>query len=209
VAVTTELRNINDQFSYVLDLPFETAIAGEAPTTDALQMRASAALYDRSGVLIGTNAAAIVAPAANTFSFSSADRAKVERVDLTVAAKPLDSNGDGLPDYWVAQYFGGFANPTNDFDHDGLSNLQEYLAGTDPTDPLSLLEFVNVDYAAGGATVTWTSTVGRYYRIVRSANLLTGFAPLVGGLSATPPLNTYVDATATNQAPFFYRVEVE
>lgn len=60
-----------------------------------------------------------------------------------------DSDSDGLPDSWELQHFGnldqgaedGFdANNLpidGDFDNDQASNLMEYLAGTDPTDPLS------------------------------------------------------------------------
>ncbi|HTS19276.1 MAG TPA: LamG-like jellyroll fold domain-containing protein [Verrucomicrobiae bacterium] len=56
----------------------------------------------------------------------------------------LDSIGDGVPDWWRAEYFGGDGTTTNsqscascDPDDDGFSNLQEYQAGTDPTNPTS------------------------------------------------------------------------
>ena len=38
-------------------------------------------------------------------------------------------NGNGLPDVWETQCFGGTIDPTADADGDGLSNLQEQLAG--------------------------------------------------------------------------------
>jgi hypothetical protein len=51
----------------------------------------------------------------------------------------LDSDGDGMPDWWMLQYFG---HPTgeaednslagDDANGDGVSNLQEYQNGTDP-----------------------------------------------------------------------------
>ena len=43
-----------------------------------------------------------------------------------------DSDSDGLPDYFEAQY--GVANPGDDSDSDGLTNLQEYEEGTAPND---------------------------------------------------------------------------
>jgi hypothetical protein len=151
VTVQTELRNINDQFSYVVDIPFESPVAGVPATSNALQMRLTAQTFNRALVFIGTNQATLIVPAMTNFTFSSADRANVERVDLLVAAKPADSDGDGLPDYWEDFYFSGFASPDDDSaDHDGVSNLREYLAGTDPTDTLSVLEFVNVARATGG-----------------------------------------------------------
>ncbi len=52
--------------------------------------------------------------------------------------QPLDSDGDGIDDIYELRH-PRFLNPLNptdaalDYDHDGKSNLQEYLAGTDPT----------------------------------------------------------------------------
>ena len=46
----------------------------------------------------------------------------------------VDSDSNGLPDWWELKYFGAIHNdPNADPDGDGLSNLQEYLLGTDPT----------------------------------------------------------------------------
>jgi hypothetical protein len=45
-----------------------------------------------------------------------------------------DSDGDGLADQWERHFFGDLAQtPTGDFDHDGLTNLQEANLGFDPT----------------------------------------------------------------------------
>lgn len=52
----------------------------------------------------------------------------------------LDSDGDGIPDEWELAHG---MNPTDasdingDLDGDGYTNLEEYMAGTDPQDPVS------------------------------------------------------------------------
>ncbi|HWX20795.1 MAG TPA: LamG-like jellyroll fold domain-containing protein [Candidatus Binatia bacterium] len=47
-----------------------------------------------------------------------------------------DSDGNGLPDAWEFRYFNRIGiDPNADPDGDGLSNMQEYQAGTDPTNP--------------------------------------------------------------------------
>lgn len=46
---------------------------------------------------------------------------------------PADSDNDGLPDAWEAQYQEGGANA--DPDQDGYLNIEEYLNGTDPKVP--------------------------------------------------------------------------
>jgi hypothetical protein len=55
---------------------------------------------------------------------------------------PLESltDADGLPDFWETTYFpGAGANPNDNPDLDGAPNLQEYRAGTHPTDANSVL----------------------------------------------------------------------
>lgn len=48
----------------------------------------------------------------------------------------LDSDSDTLPDRWELTHFNDLSDsPTNDCDHDGLNNAEEYSRGTDPNDP--------------------------------------------------------------------------
>jgi hypothetical protein len=51
----------------------------------------------------------------------------------------VDANGNGIADYWEKLYsFGGLfdlSDPNADADDDGSTNLQEFNAGTDPTEP--------------------------------------------------------------------------
>src|SRR5690606_4086054 len=48
--------------------------------------------------------------------------------------KAGDSDGDGMDDQWELDNFGTLdRDGTGDFDGDGISDLDEFLAGTDPT----------------------------------------------------------------------------
>jgi hypothetical protein len=53
-----------------------------------------------------------------------------------------DADGDGMPDQWERNYFGStFQSANGDYDGDGITNLQEYLAGTNPASDLGLQVF--------------------------------------------------------------------
>jgi hypothetical protein len=59
-------------------------------------------------------------------------------VTSSVAQLYIDSNRNGLPDSWELTYFGNLnQNATGDFDGDGISNLQEFFDGTNPTNKTS------------------------------------------------------------------------
>lgn len=55
--------------------------------------------------------------------------------EIIVATAPADEDGDGLPDEWESKFFGEEpAAPGEDADGDGVTNLQELQAGSDPKD---------------------------------------------------------------------------
>ena len=50
-----------------------------------------------------------------------------------------DTDGDGLPDWWEKEHFGDpiIADPVDDPDDDGYTNLEEFKKGSDPNDQFS------------------------------------------------------------------------
>jgi hypothetical protein len=122
-----------------------------------------------------------------------------------------DGNGNGIPDWWERVHFGGLgiACPTCDFDHDGATDWQEYVAGTDPTDPNSVFKLVGVQPAANGEVVVqWKSVAGKSYAIEKSTDLTAGFYELVPDVFATPPVNSYTDVNPPGATAVFYRIRV-
>ena len=125
----------------------------------------------------------------------------------------VDSDGDGMPDAWEIAHglnHQDGADANTDVDGDGQINLAEYLAGTDPQ---SAQSYLRVDSIAGspgvGAQITWGSVAGRLYTILRSGTVTGGFVPMAAHLESTPPQNIFLDSSATNMGPYFYRLQLE
>ncbi len=84
-----------------------------------------------------------------------------------------DANFDGLPDDWQARYWGlnpfGWPGANVDSDGDGATNLQEFLAGTDPTRPDSALR-LGMMRNAQGLWLNWNTEPGFVYQVQLSTN---------------------------------------
>jgi hypothetical protein len=129
----------------------------------------------------------------------------------TISPGLLDTNG--LPVAWELTFFGHMGiDPNADPDGDGQSNLQEYLAGTNPTDGTDYLHITAESFASGGtsATLTWSSVPTRFYYIQKTPALNPLPTWFDSGLSLISPSagSTTTRSFADINAPMrFYRVE--
>lgn len=136
-----------------------------------------------------------------------------QTLTIIQAGKPADTNQDSLPDAWQVQYFGTSASPdaapNADPDGDGFSNLDEYLAGTNPKDANSLLRISSFDPAGSGSAflIGFPSMTDRYYQVQQKTDLLdpqwTAFTNAVRGTGGSVLVR---DNTGTNATHRFYRV---
>lgn len=202
-------------FSYVLEVPAETIISGPV-SSNALDLTAATNMFDRAQVFYNGAPIAFVVPSQNSFSASSRQRGRIERVDLTVAIPCADDDGNGLCDDWELRYFGFIGvDPNADDDGDGMRNRAEYLAGSDPNDRNSSFQFISYQALPDGSMqVDWESADGRLYRLWRGTNVLqllnaSSLTLVRSNLVATPPLNTFIDSNAVPPGPYFYRLELE
>ena len=79
-------------------------------------------------------------PATNAFVFVATNEAGTDALAITNVIRCLDTDGDGIPDWWATEHFGGptgCPNPNADSDGDRFDNLEEYRRLTDPLDRYS------------------------------------------------------------------------
>jgi hypothetical protein len=94
------------------------------------------------------------------------------------AALVPDADGDGMPDEWEAAHFpqGAAALPDADADADGMQNLAEYVAGTDPTNSASYFGLWLSPLSGGVGVVGFFGIEGvegrRLYSLEDATNLL-------------------------------------
>jgi len=115
---------------------------------------------------------------------------------------PGDLDGDGLPDDWETQYFGGptNANPTATASNGVNTVRQAYIAGFDPTNPSGAFRI-----SVSGPVLGWNSISGRVYSIYCTSNLLDNFQPLETNIFF--PQSSYTDTV--HEIKHFYKIDVE
>jgi hypothetical protein len=88
-------------------------------------------------------------------------------------AAGTDTDHDGIADAWELSYTNSLAafSDTSDTDGDGLSDLEEYLADTNPLDPDDQLQITDFSGEGSYNLLGWTSKPSRLYRVERRSAL--------------------------------------
>ncbi|MDQ6705617.1 MAG: hypothetical protein M3Z85_06600, partial [Acidobacteriota bacterium] len=134
----------------------------------------------------------------------------------TIVPAPIDSVGGGVPDNWKLAHFGPNwqTDPNSganiDADGDGLTNLQEFKAGTDPKSTTSRFFVSAIARSGNDRVLTFASVAGKTYQIQYKDDLLnTTWLLLKDQIFASTASTQITDSGASSLSHRFYRVAIE
>ena len=168
----------------------------------------AAAFTAKLGALLPTGRA-VTASTTDAFGNTSA-------LSTGVAATMTSTPNDGIPNAWRAFWFGGSGTTTNsqsasfaDPDGDKLTNLQEFLAGTNPTNAASVFKLTAQNPSATTNAVAINSASGIVYRIFARDDLTAGNWDILADQVIGNGTNVFLaDPAAATSAKRFYRAQV-
>jgi len=208
---------VNSMSFYVVQVPFATRSVGPAGSQvvfdaplNAFELRNVSSTYTRSATING-KVATFATKSQETFQLSASERGKFEQVDFIIDELPVNESTYAA---WAAKYFLnlGASEAQQDFDADGdgLTNKQEYAAGTDPTDPLSAFKTIWIEALAnGGIRIEWRSVPGKTYKVEKCTDaLLQNWARIGVDVTASGSVAEFVDDAARLDAFAHYRIRV-
>jgi len=232
VIVSDDYRTLtsSNAFIFVLVRPVfvvnpqpQTILAGQNATFTAIATGAPPIWYRwlRQGVPLVTNDTGVLTlsnvTASATIRVLATNRATTASgvamtpaggVQLTVLA---DNDRDGMADAWETNYFGAGAstnasNATEDPDGDGMINRDEYVAGTNPTNALSVLKLFTVD--TNVAVLRFVAQSNISYAVECRTNLTDAAWTNITNISGQPGVRTVeVNAVlAPGSSEQYYRV---
>jgi hypothetical protein len=158
--------------NYQLEVPMDSGIAPDPYEPAALQIAARFKMV----VVVGT---VTNLPIQMTGDFSRLGQpGQQTRIDLTLGA---DVNGNGIPDAWELAYLAALHSNLTLADltansiigPDGLTLLQEFLAGYYPFDPAESFRLQLIDANHGAPILQFTAITGRSYTVLGSADMQT------------------------------------
>jgi hypothetical protein len=130
---------------------------------------------------------------------------------LYVRGLSLDNDLDGMPNDWELdnELDPNVNDAWDDDDLDGFANLEEYIAGTDPQEPVSFFAASTINTGEGQpVAVSVPSVTGRVYALEYTTNLVDGMWTVAPGQSLVPGNGTVLilTNTPTDQAGLRLRV---
>ena len=133
---------------------------------------------------------------------------------VNAGSGPLDTDRDGLPDEWEAAHgldardATGDNGASGDPDGDGMTNLQEYLSGTDPRDALSYLRIESIGAAGAATRIRFNAVAGKTYTVQYRDQVDLGRWSKLTDVPAQPSTGEIemMDPVAATNVTRFYRL---
>ncbi len=122
-----------------------------------------------------------------------------------------DADQDGMPDGWESRYGLASNDPsdaTADLDGDGLTNLDEFRAGTNPADAASTLRILRAERMANGVNVSFSAPAGLKFRLEKSSDLNQTAWEQVGNVLPGQGGAASILDSGAGEGQSFYRVTV-
>jgi hypothetical protein len=161
--------------------------------------------------VVGSNAWTFITQPSSTHSF------QVDYVTTDGRRSPISASTSGsawsgaswggIPFEWMEQYFGSqitnWPSANADSDNDGVSNLEEFLAGTNPTNSASVLKQELIS-TQEGLFLSWNTQPGLTYQVQNTADFSTwnnfGSARFAAGTN---------DSVYVGGNPGYYRIVLQ
>ncbi|HEV8541505.1 MAG TPA: hypothetical protein VGR78_03855, partial [Verrucomicrobiae bacterium] len=122
-----------------------------------------------------------------------------------------DINNNQISDSWEQQYFNEVSpdhSGSTDSDLDGMTDLAEFIAGTDPTDFASRLELAEAEMMAGNRVrLTWSSVADKTYQVLGSSDAVKWQA-FSGEIPASGTQTTFSLPLPADSNVFFFKLQV-
>ncbi len=126
---------------------------------------------------------------------------------LNLSSHALDRDGDGMCDIWEARHAVGALAPDEDADGNGISNLDESIAGTNPFQASSRFGVEEIT-TTSEAVVKIASVPGKSYRLLAAPTPSGPWTPVGSAMNATGADLTF-PSQPSGQDSIFFRVSVQ
>ena len=198
---------------YQLDFYSDTVVSG----AESMIYLGSRSFTGTGSLANFTNGFGALVPAGRGVTVSATDPAgNTSALSAGSIARMTSTPNDGIPDSWRAFYFGGSGTTTNsssyaagDPDHDGVSNLNEFLAGTNPTNAASVFKLTAQNPVATPNAVVVNSANGVVYRVFARDDLTAGNWDILADQVIGNGTNVFLaDPAASVSTKRFYRAQV-
>jgi len=208
-----QIRNPENN-AFGANLPYKGIVGVDGRRNRVFYVNSAISVFDASTfVLKGYVNLASNAAQGNVVTWDDGFAYAAGGEQFVIMKTPLigDTDSDGLPDWWRLQYFGSLVSaagaPDADPDGDGVSNLGEWEAGTNPTNAASVLRLSVSSLSPPHPTLAFPTVVGKRYAVEKTASVPGGWTEVTNDIVGTGSNLTVVLPIQSVQQ--FFRVSLQ